>query len=85
MSTIKSRLDQIEDALAPKEAVIAWLEEMHGFESIEKYGDWLAELPDDRHPLSLLLFRLMGPLKGVSRNLAKMRIRRKSERAFIER
>ncbi|MGO9604169.1 MAG: hypothetical protein ACLQAT_12350 [Candidatus Binataceae bacterium] len=48
MATIDSRLDQIENALTPKQAVIAWLEQAHKFDSFEDYYDWLlAQLAAD--------------------------------------
>jgi hypothetical protein len=43
MATINRRLDQAENALAPLQAVIAWLEQIQTFESAEEYSKWKLE------------------------------------------
>ena len=50
--TLAKRIADMEDHyLSPREAVLLWIKEAHEFGSLERYGGWLLEQPEDAYPL----------------------------------
>jgi len=46
----RRRMDKLEDSLAPKQAVLLWLAQAHGFGSLTAYADSLIDQPEAAQP-----------------------------------
>jgi hypothetical protein len=60
MASIDNRLEQIESALTPTQAVIAWLDQAQSFDSFEGYARSLIGKPRDEYPLSSLIRQMQA-------------------------
>ena len=47
MATIENRINKIEKSLTPKQAIVAWMEEAHRFNSLSEYAVWSAGRPEE--------------------------------------
>ena len=56
--TSTTRLDALERALPPLEAVLVWLEEAHTHESVGDYVRAMVDLPDEQHPFTVIVGRV---------------------------
>jgi hypothetical protein len=53
-SAADRRLAKLEGALRPREAVLAWLADAKRYATINEYGRWIAEVPLEAAPLSVI-------------------------------
>ena len=56
--TSTARLAELERALSPLEAVLAWLEEAHAHDSADDYVRAIVDLPEDEQPLTVMVGRV---------------------------
>lgn|GEM_PF-3944211 len=83
--TVKSRLDEIENSLNPKQSMIAWMEEAHKFATLDEYGAWAAK---HYPPLNRLADRveiaICKRMKGATQDELRRVVRREVlELAFL--
>ena len=64
MKHLKKRLDDLEDGLTAKEAVICWMRETHQFDSLIAYEQWLLDQPEDVYPLVRMPARVRAGVKS---------------------
>jgi len=78
--TLDRRLDNLEESLTPREAIICWLREVHEFGSYASYCRWLLDQPDDACPLIKLTSQARAGVKdnrkGTPEVLLKDELRR---------
>jgi hypothetical protein len=78
--TLDRRLDNLEESLSPREAIICWLRDVHEFESYGAYCRWLLDQPDDAYPLIKLTSQVRAGVrsnhKGTPGVLLKDELRR---------
>ncbi len=79
-SATDRRLTKLEGALPPREAVLAWLVEAHGFPSLEDHVRSIVELPVEAAPLSVIGARIeaavRASMKGQPRDAVWEAVRR---------
>jgi hypothetical protein len=72
MTTAKSRVDKVESALHPREAVLAWLAEVQDLSHISEYSQHVAAAHIDDAPMSVIgrrvRARVREDMKGRPRN-----------------
>ena len=62
----KRRVQKLESGLTPKQAIMRWLQEAHGFGSIESYFNHLRTQPDNALPMTSLPMQVAA---GVEEDL----------------
>jgi hypothetical protein len=67
MTSTTDRLDRLERALPPLEAVLVWLSEVHAYPSRTAYARAILDLPRERHPLTRILDRVEAYERGRHR------------------
>lgn len=77
MSTAKSRLDNVEACLTPKQAVILWMEEAHQFPIMAEHVDSLVGGPDIAWPM----YRLPDQVAEATKKAMKGRSQEEVSRA----
>lgn len=74
------RLAKLEGALRPREAVLAWLAEARRYATLNEYGRWIAEVPVEAAPLSVIARQVDGAIrqdmKGQSRDAVEDAVQR---------
>jgi len=50
MKAAERRLEKVEASLTPKQQVLRWLDQVHGFQSEDKYCEWLKDQPASELP-----------------------------------
>ncbi len=58
MAAAKARMDAIAKSLTPQQAVIAWMQEAHQFDSVFEYVVWSTERPEQATNLESLIERV---------------------------
>ena len=76
---IKRRVQKLESGLAPKQAMLLWLQEAHAFRGIEEYVRHLKTEPDNAAPIDKLTTQVeegvKQRLKGKSRKEIALAVR----------
>ena len=63
MSGGVKRLEKLETGLTPKQAILLWFQEAHGFNTIFEYIHHLKSQPDSAAPIPRLTDQVAGPIK----------------------
>ncbi len=85
MATIDSRLDQVQNLLIPKQAVIAWLEDVRQrFESLDDYWAWILKRPDDDFPTHSLARQIETSIRARTKGADEKKIKTALRRAARE-
>jgi len=80
--SLSSRLCDLEDhCLTPREAVILWTRDAHGFGSLLSYGAWLLDQPDEAYPLIRLSEQVAGAVRAKSKRVPDQKLRSELHRA----
>jgi hypothetical protein len=79
--TLAKRLDNVEDNLSPREAVVHWMREAHQFESLFDYLRWLLGQPDDVHPLVRMPAQVVAAVRKCQKGLPDSKLRPQLYRA----
>jgi hypothetical protein len=86
-SAADRRLAKLEGALRPREAVLAWLAEAHRYATINEYGRWIAEVPIEAAPLSVIARQVEAAvrqdMKGQSRDAVEDAVHRAIREALF--
>ena len=82
--TIGKRLDDLEDSLTPREAIICWLREVHEFESYAGYCRWLLDQPDDSYPLVKMTRQVRARVKSSQKGTPDVLLKDEVHRAEKE-
>src|SRR5512135_2673818 len=63
--TAERRLAKVEAGLTPTQLVVRWLDEAHGFGSLEAYVGSLLDEPPERQPLDRLLGEAVAGVRAA--------------------
>ena len=55
VSSEKRRVEKLEGALTPKQAMLMWLQDAHKFNTVNEYVDHMKDQPDSAWPMGQLL------------------------------
>ncbi len=63
VSNKKRRVEKLEGALTPKQAILMWLQDAHRFDTVNEYVDHQKDEPDSAWPLYQLLDQVANAVK----------------------
>ena len=80
--TRAKRLRDVEDHnLAPREAMILWMQEAHQFDSFVNYGRWLMDQPQDLYPLVRMPGQVVAAVRAHKKDVPDHRLEDHLDRA----
>jgi hypothetical protein len=82
--TLSKRLDNVEDNLSPREALVRWMRGAHQFESLFDYVRWLMDQPDDVYPLVRMQAQVVAAIRGRHKHVPDLTLRPEFYRAQKE-
>ena len=84
MSGEKRRIEKVESSLNPKQAILAWMQEAHGFNTAEGYLNHLITVPDSLWPMARLTDQVTEGVKQAMKGKPREDIDRAARRARRE-
>jgi hypothetical protein len=82
--SLGTRLDHLEESLAPQEAIICWPREIHELRSYTGYCRWLLDQSDDAYPLNKLTRKVRAGVKSSHKGTADALLKGEMRRAEKE-
>ena len=76
MSGGVKRLEKLETGLTPRQAILLWFQEAHGFNTIFEYIHHLKSQPDSAAPIPRLTAQVAGPIKQTLKGQPREAINR---------